>query len=314
MAVLLAVAVLGLALLTLAADQLVVGSARLATRLRIDPVVVGVVVIGTGTSVPEFLVSGVAAARGDLGLAVGNLAGSNLVNVTLILGVAGLVGPVRVRSSVIRREAPLSVAAVCVFAVAVELGLGWVTGTVLAVLALLTLVVLVRLTRVTPAGPLPAEVLEHIDEPPPHRLGVESVRTLVGLLGTLAGAELLVSAAGTVALRWGVPPAVVGFTLVAIGTSLPELTTAVQAARRNEGDLVVGNLLGSNLVNSLVGGGLVGLVAVHPRPSGVTPFAIASMVGASLLSWLCLGYRGRLRRLAAVGLVAAYLAVLPLLG
>src|SRR5690242_15540310 len=108
MAGLLAVAVLGLVLLTVAADQLVVGSARLATRLRIDPVVVGVVVIGTGTSVPEFLVSGVAATRGDLGLAIGNLAGSNLVNVTLILGIAGLVGPVRVRSSVVRREAPLS--------------------------------------------------------------------------------------------------------------------------------------------------------------------------------------------------------------
>ncbi len=314
MAGLLAFAVLGLVLLTVAADQLVVGSARLATRLRVDPVVVGVVVIGTGTSVPEFLVSGLAAARGDLGLAIGNLAGSNLVNVTLILGIAGLVGPLRIRSTVVRREAPLSVAAVAVFAIAIELGLGWATGAVLALLALLALGVLVRLTRVTLAGPLPGEVLEAIDEPPPHRLGVESARTLLGLAGTLVGAELLVSAAATLAIRWGVPPAVVGLTLVALGTSLPELTTAVQAARRREADLVVGNLLGSNLVNSLVGGGLVGLVAGHPRPAGVTPFAVAAMVGASVVSWLSLGYRGRLRRLPALGLVAAYLVVLPLLG
>src|SRR5215204_1204766 len=102
----------GLALLTVAADHLVLGSARLAERFRIAPVVVGVVVIGLGTSAPEFLVSGLAAAGGHGGLAVGNLAGSNLLNLTLILGVAALVGPVRVLSSVPRREAPLSALAV----------------------------------------------------------------------------------------------------------------------------------------------------------------------------------------------------------
>jgi cation:H+ antiporter len=222
MAGLLALGGVGLVLLTVAADQLVVGAGRLAARLRVAPVVVGVVVIGIGTSVPEFLVSGVAAAQGHVGLAVGNLAGSNLVNVTLVLGVAGLVAPVAVRSSVIRREAPLSVAAVVVFAAAIGLGLGWVTGTVLAVLAALALVVLVRLARLGQPGPLAGEVREFLHEPPPHGLTAEATRTLLGLAGTLAGAELLVHSAATLAVRWGVPPSMVGFTLVALGTSLPD--------------------------------------------------------------------------------------------
>ena len=105
-------ALAGLVLLTVAADQLVIGAGRLAVRLRIAPVVVGVVVIGLGTSAPEFLVSGLAAAHGNSGLAIGTIAGSNILNLTLILGVAALIAPVRAGSSVLRREAPLTVAAV----------------------------------------------------------------------------------------------------------------------------------------------------------------------------------------------------------
>src|SRR5690349_6095290 len=113
---------LGLVLLAVAADHLVLGAGRVARRLRLSPVVVGVVVIGLGTSAPEFLVSGLAAARGDGGLAAGNLIGSNVVNITLILGVAALLAPVAVRDSVVRREAPLSVVAVAFFGLAVWIG------------------------------------------------------------------------------------------------------------------------------------------------------------------------------------------------
>src|SRR3954464_12102650 len=108
-------AVVGLVILTFAADHLVLASSRLAERLRINPVVVGVVVIGLGTSAPEFLVSGVAAARGDTGIAVGNIVGSNIVNLSLILGVAALVGRIHVASTVIRREVRLAVSAVALF-------------------------------------------------------------------------------------------------------------------------------------------------------------------------------------------------------
>src|SRR3954452_13080929 len=122
----------GLVLLTFAADHLVLGASRIAQRIRISPVVVGVVVIGLGTSAPEFLVSGVAAARGDTGLAIGNIAGSNILNLTLILGIAALAGPVIVTSQVIRREVPLAVGAVVLFSVLAWIGLTPITGAALA--------------------------------------------------------------------------------------------------------------------------------------------------------------------------------------
>jgi cation:H+ antiporter len=123
-----ALTVVGLVLLTFAADHLVVGSSLLAARLKVSPVVVGVVVIGIGTSAPEFVVSGVAAARGDTGIAVGNLVGSNNLNLTLILGVTALVGTVQVTSTVIRREVRLSVVAVIVFGIAARFGLNVFSG------------------------------------------------------------------------------------------------------------------------------------------------------------------------------------------
>src|SRR4051812_3006979 len=156
-------ALVGLALLTFAADQLVQGAGRLAAMVGIAPVVVGVVVIGLGTSAPEFLVSGAASARGNPGIAVGNLVGSNIVNLTLVLGVAALVAPVVVRSSVPVREAPVTVLAMVVFAGFVLAGLGVLAGVVLAVLGVAALVSLVRLARVRAGDPLPGEVVEYVE-------------------------------------------------------------------------------------------------------------------------------------------------------
>src|SRR6266508_1522663 len=163
MLTLLALALLGLAVLTVGADHLVLGAGRIAARLGVSPVVVGVVVIGLGTSAPEFVVSGVAATRGDGGLALANLVGSNIINVTVILGIAALVTPVAVRSSVPRREAPLSVAAVAMLAAFALVGLGRLAGVVLAVALVAALVLLVRLARVGTGDPMPAEVDELLD-------------------------------------------------------------------------------------------------------------------------------------------------------
>ena len=329
MLVLAALAVAGLALLTAAADQLVVGAARLAAGLGVSPVVVGVVVIGLGTSAPEFVVSGLAAARGDTGLALANLVGSNIINVTLILGVAALVAPVAVRSSIPRREAPLAVAAVTVFAGFALLGLGRGAGIVLGVASVAALVVLVRLARVGAADPMPAEVDEFLAEPTaaaaahpaqaavqrpgpqPRHLGRDALRAVLGLAGTLLGAQLLVANAATAAQHLGVPQTVVGFTLVALGTSLPELVTAVQAQRRRNADLLVGNLLGSNLFNSLTGGAIVGLADHNPAHIGYP--VLAAMVAVILLTWLVLYRRYRVGRIEAALLLVAYLLTLPLI-
>ncbi|MEV8512693.1 sodium:calcium antiporter [Dactylosporangium sp. NPDC051484] len=306
--------IVGLVLLTVGADQLVVGAGRLATVLRVAPVIVGVVVIGLGTSAPEFVLSGTAAVQGNAGLALGNLVGSNILNVTLILGVVAVVSPVLVRSSVPVREAPLMVAGVAVFGAFALVGLKFVAGVLLAALSIGALALLVRLSRVPPDDPLPDDVAAFVEPPPrPGRWWVEVTRTGLGLAATLGGAQLVVDNASTLAHRWGVSDTVIGFTLVAGGAALPELMTSVQAQRRGEGDLMVGNLLGSNLFNSLIGGAVVGLAAGRET---IAPFgfaAVSAMVGAGVLAWLLLKRGNRITRPEACVLLCAYALMLPLL-
>ncbi|MCU7731015.1 sodium:calcium antiporter [Actinoplanes sp. KI2] len=302
----------GLLVLAVAADHLVLGASRVARRLRLSPVVVGVVVIGLGTSAPEFLVSGLAAARGDAGLAVGNLVGSNVVNVTLILGTAALMAPVVVHATVVRREAPLAVGAVTWFALAVWRGLDPVLGVLLGLAGVAALVLLVRQARRESGPEMPAEVDEFLRDGRRHPLGWEATRTVAGLAGTLAGAELLVTKAAALADRLGAPQVIVGFTLVAIGTSVPELVTAIQAQRRGESDLLVGNLLGSNLFNALFGGAVVGL-AGGAGGAGVRWPILGLMVLVAMLAWAVLVRGGRVTRPEAALLLAVYVTTLPAL-
>jgi cation:H+ antiporter len=300
----------GLVLLTVAADHLVLGASRVATRLRVSAVVVGVVIIGFGTSAPEFLVAGLAAVRGEVALALASLVGSNIANLTLVLGAGALVAPIAVASSTVRREAPMSIAGVALFAVAIAAGLGVVTGVILAVAAVVAIWVLIRAARATTA-PAPAMVTTLVHRPV--RPVAETVRVLAGIAGTVVGAQLLVVNAAEIAVRLGVPAEVIGFTLVAIGTSLPELVTAVQAQRRGEADLVVGNLLGSNLFNSLAGGAVVALSAGPDPRFHLTYWLLGVMVAISVLAWVLLWKGYRASRRDAVVLLLVYLACLPLL-
>jgi cation:H+ antiporter len=303
-------AIAGLVLLAFAADHLVLGSSRLAGRLRISPVVVGVVVIGLGTSAPEFLVSGLAAARGDTGLAVGSIVGSNILNLTLLLGLAAIIAPIPVASQVIRREVPLAFAGVGTFGLlAVVAGLGVLTAVVLAVAGMAAVWLLVRWAHdgVDTAD----ELVGSPQEPAGRRIWIEVVRAVLGLLGVLAGAQLLVVGASAVAQSLGVSQLIIGFTLVAFGTSLPELVTSVQAQRRGESDLVVGNLFGSNLFNSLVGGAVIGFVDGATAYAGIV--LVSVMVLSAGLAWLLLRRGLRLTRLDGVLLTVAYAVVAPLL-
>lgn len=316
-------AVAGLVVLTFAADHLVLGSSRLAQRMRISPVVVGVVVIGLGTSAPEFLVSGVAAARGDTGLAVGNIAGSNILNLTLILGIAALAGSVAVTSQVIRREVPLAVGAVTLFSFLAWAGLNPMTGAVLAVAGVGAMVALLRWAgRGRSNEEVATEATEFTQAPAtldvpvqPSRLPAwfEPVRALLGLAGVLAGAQLLVSNASALATDLGVPQVIIGFTLVALGTSLPELVTTVQAQRRGESDLVVGNLFGSNLFNSLIGGAVVGLASGSAEPGKAAVALSVTMILTAGLAWMLLRRGLALTRIEALVLLAAYALTMPLL-
>lgn len=320
-------AVAGLLLLTVAADHLVLGASRLAHQLRIRPVIVGVVVIGLGTSAPELLVSGVAAARGDANIALGNIAGSNILNLTMVLGVAALVAKVTVKSTVIYREARLAVGAVLLFGLLAWTGLTVVAGAVLLVAAAGALWLLVRWAGEGEAIPLSRDVVEHVEREnigtvtpagraaPTQRQPLAwsgPVRTVLGLVGVLAGAQLLVVNAAAIATELGVPPLIIGITLVAVGTSLPELVTTIQAQRQGESDLLVGNLFGSNLFNSLVGGAVIALAA--PRSVPGTNVALVLVMGlTAVAAWMLLRRSYSLTRPEGSVLLAAYVLTMPLL-
>jgi cation:H+ antiporter len=304
--------VVGLGVLAVAADQFVAGAARLATVLRISPVVVGALVIGFGTSAPELLASGLATGRGSLDLAVGNIVGSNVANLTLVLGIAALVTPILVHSPVLRREAPLSLGAVVAFAIVVQGGVSWVGGVILTVVLVLALgTILLASRRGDPV--MAAEVQEFLADGPPST-GRETVRTLLGLIGTVGAAYLLVESAVAIAEQLGLAQGFVGFTVVAVGTSLPELATAVQAARKGETDLIVGNLLGSNLFNAGAVGALAAFLGAGQDPGAtMTGLGVLLMVGVALLATVLMVTGRRVVRWEGALLLLGYVAVLPFL-
>lgn len=304
--------VVGLALLTYAADQFVIGAARISAALRVSPLVIGAVVVGFGTSAPELVVSGIAAQQGSLDIAFGNIVGSNVANLTLVLGAAALITPIAVRSPVLKREAPLSLAAVVLFAGLVQNGLTMLDAAVLGAATVAAIATILWSAR-DDDPQFTAAVADFLDGTPPSTRA-ETLRTVLGLVGTLAASWLLVASARTVAAELGMSEAFIGLTVVAIGTSLPELATALQAARKGEADLVVGNLLGSNLFNAGAVGGVA--AALGPRaladPSIVGP-ATLLMVGIAAVATIFMITGRRVDRWEGALLFAVYLAALPLL-
>ena len=308
MDVLLALVVLagGLALLMVAADRFVAGASDLAARLRVPPIVIGAIVLGFGTSAPALVVSTMAAAQHEVDLGLGNIVGSNVANLTLVLGTAALIRPIDLPTGTKRR------ALVCLVSVAL---FGWLVqgsasigeGIVLLVTMVLALTLLVRMDTDEVAVPDPEAV---------GSLGTAWVLTIGGLVLTVASAQAVVWAATDVAERVGLAHGFVGFSLVALGTSLPELVTVIAAARRDESGLIVGSLLGSNVFNSLAvgaglflaGDGVVTDVDLQTRGS----IAAIVVAGVVVVAMRTVG-RNRLVRAEGVVLLGGYLAVMALL-
>ncbi len=330
MALSLALLVAGLALLAKAADAFVVAAARLAVTLRISPLVVGAVVIGFGTGTPELLVSSLAAARGSLDIAAGNVVGSNLANLTLVLGVAGLIARPETVPRVVRREVPISLAAAGLFAVLLQDGLSRAEGLALLLALAGALALMLRGAEHGP-GELPPrevageahlmrEVEEFVEERGETSLPEVAAastsrdvgRVALGLLGTVAGAQILVVGAQRIATDAGLSGGFVGLTLVAIGTSLPELVTAIQSARRHETALLAGNVLGSNIFNSTAVAGAAALLGpARITDAGLTVVAASAMIAVAVLASLFLGLGGRLHRWEAATLLGVYALSLP---
>ena len=303
----------GLVGLTRAADLFVAGAARLSAAMNVPPVIIGAVVIGFGTSAPEMVVSAIASGQGKLDIAVGNIIGSNVANLSLVLGVATLITLMAVDSSILRREAPMSTAAVVLFAVLVQDGLERWEGAVL----LAALVAALGALFFGPRGgseELEAEVGEFLEEEETIATGREAIRTFVGLVGVIVAAQLTVWGASEVAEELGLGEGFVGLTLVAIGTSLPELMTAIAAARRQEEELIIGNLLGSNLFNSLAVGAVAGLVGPGALDDAkLAGIGTVAMLVIALSAWFFMSTGRRITRTEGIALLAGYAVVVPLL-
>ncbi|GGI04863.1 sodium:calcium antiporter [Egicoccus halophilus] len=306
----LALLVVGLVVLVYAADQFVAGAEAVALRLRWSATVIGAVVVGFGTSLPELVTSVTGALQGDADLAIGNAAGSNVANLLLILGIAAVVSPVVGR----RDQAPVrdgviaGAGSVLLLGLAIDGSIGLVDGLVLVGVLLAAVVwQVVRAGGEDPAGEVPL--------PPATRL--VGVRVVLGLLGVLVGAQLLVAGAIDLAEAAGVPQILIASVLVAVGTSLPELATAVASARRGQVEILLGNLLGSNAFNALFVVGTSALVATATgdglavdTPALVVVVAAAAVTG---LAALLLARRPRVPRPVGVLLVALHLASVPAL-
>lgn len=305
--------IVGLVVLSLAAEQFVRGAARLAVVLRMAPIVVGAVVVGFGTSAPEMLVSGVAAANGRLDIGVGNIIGSNVANISLVLGAASFVAVVPVTRSVMRRDAAVSVAAVAMFALLVQGELNRVEGVLLLAALGAWFVLVLRGARTTERAADMDDLSELVGEDPP-ALGIETLRTVLSLALVAGSAYILVEGAERVAGALDLSGGFVGYTMVAVGTSAPELVTAVAAARQRQTELLVGNLLGSNVFNSLAVGGVISLVG--PGPVGdVTLQTLGStmMVVICAVSWAAMAIGRGVSRIDGIVLLGLWVVSIALL-
>jgi cation:H+ antiporter len=249
----------GLILLIWGADRFVAGAAATARNLGLAPMLIGLTIVAFGTSAPEVLVSVAAALRENSGLAVGNAIGSNIANIGLVLGGAVLLRPMGVHSAVLRRELPILLGVTLLgLLLLLDNRLGRLDGMILLVTLLLVMAWLVRSGL---RGNAIAETMD-LGLPEPMTMAGALAWTVLGLVLLLAGAQLLVLGAESLARTLGVPDLIIGLTVVAIGTSLPELAVTVLAALRNQHDLALGNIIGSNIFNLLAVIGVAGLI--HP--------------------------------------------------
>lgn len=307
--------VVGLILLVKGADFFVDGAAGIAGKCRISPLVIGLTVVAFGTSMPELAVSVTSAATGSTDLSIGNVVGSNIANILLILGVSALVCKLPVRRASLVLDIPvLLIASVLLIGLGIWGGaLEWWDGLIFLAVFAVYMVILMRGARKDP--PIPEE-----EKIPKSRLGIWYahkkertwflvVLTVLGLGMVIGGGTLLVEGAKYVARAAGMSERVIGLTVVAVGTSLPELVTSVVAASKKQTDIAVGNIIGSNIFNILLIVGVSSLVApLEFRMTDNLIDALVALTAAVLLYWLAMFDKHRLGKTAGIVFLLGYAA------
>ncbi len=301
--------VVGLVLLVWSADRFVEGSASTARHFGMPPLLIGMVIVGFGTSAPEMVVSALAASQGNPGIALGNAYGSNITNIALILGLTALISPIAVHSQVLRKELPILIVVTALAAGQLwdgEISRADAWGLLAVFGGLMAWTIWQGLKK--KADALGSEMEQELGI---HAMPVRRaiLWLVVGLVLLIVSSRILVWGAVAIAQGFGVSDLIIGLTIVAVGTSLPELASSIIATRRGEHDIALGNVLGSNLFNTLAVVGIAG--AIHPMAVGPEVFSRDILVMAALtlsLFVISYGFRGpgRINRIEGSGLLACY--------
>lgn len=302
---------IGFALLIWSADKFVLGASNTARSFSISPLIVGVVIVGLGTSAPEMLVSAMAAADGNTGLSIGNAIGSNITNIGLMLGLTALFYPLQIHSKLLKREMPVLLSVILFsYFILWDQRLDFFDGLILLIMMFAMLAFTVWEAKKHGDDELPQEILDEMPEEVSK--GVALKWLVIGIVVLIASSRILVWGAVEVAEYFQVSDLIIGLTIVAIGTSLPELAATVTAARKKEFDLAVGNIIGSNIFNILGVMALPGLI--HPDTFEIEvltrdyPIMIGLTIALMLFSiaWRK-GQTGRLGRIEGALLLAGYI-------
>ena len=305
--------IIGLILLSGGADYLVRGAVSIATALNISPLVVGLTIIAFGTSLPELVVCVRAASAGAAGLAVGNVVGSNIANILLVLGAGALICPISANRKHCLRDGSIMVSATLLFiAIALTGSFASLSGTVMILLLLTFLVFSYVQGKKHGVDDLSMVDMDEVAPETAVPMMRATLWVITGIIGVAIGAELLISSATTIARSLGVGEEVIGLTMVAVGTSLPELATVIAAATKRQSGLIVGNVIGSNIFNILGVMGVTATVADIPVGGQILTFDIWVMAAAAIvLVSLILSGSALNRRKGTVFLAfyAAYIAI-----
>ena len=247
----LSVCVIGLLLLVWSADRFVSGASNLAKHLGLSPLLIGMIIIGFGTSAPEMVVSAISSFQGNPGLAIGNAYGSNITNISLILGVTALMAPIYIKSNVLKKELPILFSITILSIILIQdLFISRIDGLILAMVFVGLMTWSIREGLKNSRDTLSKEVRQELKESAmPFNKSI--VVLIVGLILLVASSRMLVYGAVGIAQGLGVSDVIIGLTIVAIGTSLPELASSIIAAKKGEPDMAIGNVIGSNLFNTL---------------------------------------------------------------
>ncbi len=246
---------IGFALLIYGADVFVDGASNIARRLGMPPLIIGLTIVGFATSAPEIIVGSVSALQGKTAIAIGNALGSNITNIGLVLGLSVLIFPITIASSTIKKEyALMCIATIIGLVLMIDGHLSRMDGVILLISLFISITWVVWIAkRSSVSDPIVSEFIHEFSDEAgePDTLGKAILKLLIGLIILLLGADLLVRGAVSIAEFFGVPDLVIGLTIVAIGTSLPELAASIISLKKDEADIAVGNVIGSNMFNML---------------------------------------------------------------